>query len=119
MSDRSDAVDPPRVSPLEGGVRRRERRRESAARRRRRRRRILIAVPFLALLSWAIVSYTAWMLAPTSMTWAERSVEWVRHEAPFGNWIVDNIEHVYYTLNAPKKGGPQLRPCQPWGCLRC
>ena len=42
------------------------------------------------------------------MTWNERSVEWVRHEVPFGNWLVDNIEHVYYTLNAPKKGGAQL-----------
>ena len=42
------------------------------------------------------------------MTWKERSVEWVRHEVPFGNWLVDNIEHVYYTLNAPKKGGAQL-----------
>jgi hypothetical protein len=43
------------------------------------------------------------------MTWNERSVEWVRQKVPFGNWIVDNVEHVYFTLNAPKKGGPQLR----------
>jgi hypothetical protein len=102
--------DPSTVSAsLVRGVTRGERRREAAARRRRRRRRILIVVPLLALLLWAIVSYTTWMLQPTSMTWSERSVEWVRHEAPFGNWIVDNVEHVYYTLNAPKKGGPQLK----------
>jgi hypothetical protein len=88
---------------------RRARRREAATRRRRRRRRILIAFPLLALLLWAIVSYTIWMLEPTSMSWKQRSVEWVRHDAPFGNWIVDNIEHAYYTLNAPKKGGPQLK----------
>jgi len=78
-------------------------------RRRRRRRRILIASPFLVLLSWAIVSYTAWMLQPTSMPWSPRSVEWVRSEVPFGNWLVDEGEHIYYSLNAPKKGGPQLK----------
>ena len=38
-----------------------------------------------------------------------RSVEWVRDEVPFGNWLVDHGEHIYYTLNAPKTGGPQLR----------
>jgi hypothetical protein len=43
------------------------------------------------------------------MTWNERSVEWVRQKVPFGNWIVDNVEHVYYTWNAPKKGGSQLQ----------
>jgi hypothetical protein len=69
----------------------------------------LIAAPFLALLLWALVSYTTWMLEPTSMTWNERSVEWVRQKVPFGNWIVDNVEHVYFTWNAPKKGGSQLK----------
>ncbi len=69
----------------------------------------MIAAPFLAVLALAIVSYTAWMLEPTSETWNVRSVEWVRHRVPFGNWIVDEIEHVYYTWNAPKKGGPQLK----------
>jgi hypothetical protein len=78
-------------------------------RRRRRRRRILIAAPFLVLLSWAIVSYAVWMVQPTSLPWSVRSVEWVRQDLPFGNWMVDNGEHVYYTLNAPQKGGPQLR----------
>lgn len=83
--------------------------REVAPRRRRRRRRILIASPFLVLLSWAVVSYAAWMVQPTSLPWSVRSVEWVRHEVPFGNWMVDEGEHVYYSMNAPKKGGPQLR----------
>jgi len=88
---------------------RRAQRREAAAKRRRRRRRTLIAAPFLAVLLWAIVSYTTWMLEPTSMRWNARSVEWVRQKVPLGNWIVDNVEHVYYTLNAPKKGGRQLK----------
>jgi len=76
---------------------------------RRRRRRLLIAAPFAVLLSWAIVAYTVWMVQPTSLPWTVRSVEWVRQEVPFGNWMVDNGEHVYYSLNAPQKGGPQLK----------
>ena len=78
-------------------------------RRRRQRPRILIAAPIIVLLSWAIVSYTAWMFEPTSMPWGARSAEWVRSDVPFGNWMVDEGEHIYYTLNAPKKGGPQLK----------
>jgi hypothetical protein len=69
----------------------------------------LIASPFLVLLLWAIASYSAWMLGPTSESWNVRSVEWVRAEVPFGNWVVDNGEHIYYSMHAPKKGGPQLK----------
>jgi len=43
------------------------------------------------------------------MSWNERSAEWVRADMPFGNWLVDETEHIYYSLNAPKKGGPQLK----------
>jgi hypothetical protein len=87
---------------------RQERLRELAMKR-RRRRRILIALPFLGLVSWAAVSYAAWMVQPTSMSWSERSTEWVRADVPFGNWLVDEGEHIYYTMNAPQKGGPQLK----------
>jgi hypothetical protein len=105
-----DAADSSPVSAsLVRGAARGEQPGGAAVRRRRRRRRILIAAPFLGLLSWAIVSYTAWMLGPTSESWNVRSVEWVRAEVPFGNWLVDNGEHFYYTQNAPKKGGPQLK----------
>ena len=69
----------------------------------------MIALPFLGLVSWAVVSYAAWMVQPTSMSWSERSVEWVRADVPFGNWLVDETEHIYYTMNAPQKGGPQLK----------
>ena len=85
---------------------RQERRREAVARRGRRRRRLLFATPLLGLLCWAIVSYTVWMLEPTSMRFEARSVEWVRAQVPFGNSLVDEVEHAYYTANAPKKGGP-------------
>ncbi|MBV9050467.1 MAG: hypothetical protein JOY58_19530 [Solirubrobacterales bacterium] len=49
------------------------------------------------------------MLRPSSESFGVNTTEWVRHKVPFGNWIVDNIETVYYNANAPKKGGPQLK----------
>jgi hypothetical protein len=36
-----------------------------------------------------------------------RSIEWARTQ-PGGNWLVDNVEHVYYSWKAPTRGGPQL-----------
>ena len=65
----------------------------------------MFATPLLGLLCWAIVSYAIWMLEPTSMRFEARSVEWVRAKMPFGNSLVDEIEHIYYSANAPKKGG--------------
>jgi hypothetical protein len=35
-----------------------------------------------------------------------RTVEWIRQHN--GNWLVDEVEHYYYTWKAPRKGGPQL-----------
>jgi hypothetical protein len=104
-----DAADSPPVSAsLAGDAARGDQLGEPAVRS-RRRRRILIAAPFLVVLAWAIVSYSAWMLGPTSESSGVRSVEWVRAEVPFGNWLVDNGEHIYYSMHAPSKGGPQLK----------
>jgi Phosphodiester glycosidase len=106
MSDRPEAAGPTRISAsLERLEARREQRRTAAARRRRRRGFVLIGIPLLGLLAWAVSSYSIWMLKPTSMSFGPRSVEWVRAQVPFGNTIVDDIEHIYYTANAPKKGG--------------
>ena len=66
----------------------------------------MVAIPLLGLLCWAAVSYAVWMLKPTSMRFGPRSVEWVRAEVPFGNSLVDEVEHIYFTANAPKRGGP-------------
>ncbi len=104
-SDAPQARGPTGVSvPLERFEARSERRRKAAAGRRRRRRGLLIGIPLLGVLAWAVISYGSWMLKPTSMSFGARSVEWVRTETPFGNAIVDDIEHVYYTANAPKPG---------------
>ena len=43
------------------------------------------------------------------MRFEARSVEWVRAEVPFGNSLVDEIEHAYYSAHAPKRGGPAPR----------
>ena len=105
-----DAADsPPAGASLAGGAAQEQQPGGPAVRRRRRRRRLLIAAPFLVLLSWAVVSYTTWMLRPTSLAWQVNSVEWVRHNVPFGNWLADTSERIYYTHNAPKKGGPPLK----------
>jgi hypothetical protein len=85
----------------------RRRRRAAAARRRWRRRWTIAVVALLALLSPAFYSYTRWMLQPTSMSAGVRSVEWLRVQ-PGGSWLVDKVEHVYYSWRAPRKGGPQL-----------
>jgi hypothetical protein len=109
VSDSPGAAESAHVSVLVRGAARRERRREPAARRRRRRRRLFVGAVLLVLLVPTLVSYTSYMLEPTSMTFGERSTEWVRADVPYGNWLVDTIENIYYTANAPKKGGPQLK----------
>jgi hypothetical protein len=44
---------------------------------------------------------------PSSLPIGVRSVEWLRQH--HFNWLVDNVEHYYYTWKAPKKGGPGLK----------
>ena len=109
------AESPPVSGPIAEGAAPPEQRREPGARRRWPRPRVLVGAAVLVLLSWALVSYTVWMLRPTSVPFGVRSVEWVRADVPFGNWLVDHIEQIYYTANAPKKGGPQLRRLPPVG----
>ena len=67
----------------------------------------MLAIALLALLSPVFYSYTATMLQPSSLPLGVRSVEWLRTH--HGNWLVDEVEHIYYGWKAPKKGGPQLK----------
>jgi Phosphodiester glycosidase len=61
----------------------------------------------LALLTPALYSYVTTMMQPSSLPLWPRTVEWLR--ANHGNWLVDEVEHYYYTWKAPSKGGPQLK----------
>ena len=97
-------------------VERRFERRQAALRQRRRRRRRLLGVALLILLSPAVYSYTATMLQPSSLPLGVRSVEWLRNH--HGNWLVDEVEHVYYSWKAPRKGGPQLKALPAVGAGR-
>lgn len=75
--------------------------------RRRRRRWSFVVLALLALLSPALYSYTSMAVEPSSLPLGVRSVEWLRQH--HGNWLVDEVEHIYYGSKAPKKGGPQLQ----------
>ena len=65
-----------------------------------------MALAFLLLLAPVAYSYTTTMMQPSSLPLWPRSVEWLR--AHHGNWLVDEVEHYYYTWKTPAKGGPQL-----------
>jgi phosphodiester glycosidase len=104
----STPPDPQEAQPTAEWLAERRRTREKAAKRRRRRRRWLLGLAvFLLLLSPAIYSYTSTMLMPSSLPIGVRSVEWLRTHHM--NWLVDEVERVYYSWNAPKKGGPPLK----------
>jgi Phosphodiester glycosidase len=47
------------------------------------------------------------MTQPSNSAFFVRTVEWVRGHG--GKWLVNDIEHIYYSLNAPPKGGPALK----------
>ena len=80
-----------------------------------RRRRIVFGslIPLVIVVLYFGISYAGYMLKPTSMTFAERSAEWVRNDVPFGNFIIDTAEQ--YTASAPRKGGPGLKSLRKVG----
>ncbi len=47
------------------------------------------------------------MLAPSNVGFGVRSIEWLRDNG--GAWLVNDIERIYYSVNAPQKGGPPLK----------
>jgi len=72
-----------------------------------RRVRRLLACAALVVLVPALVSYLAALSAPSNSSFGIRSVEWLRGHGAAG--IVSKVESIYYSLNAPAKGGPALR----------
>lgn len=104
----TDTPDAPASVAIAGKTPRRTHRRGLSPR--GRRRRVVIGAAIVALLALLSLggSYANYMLQPTSMSFGERSAEWVR-SLPAGNWVVDQTEHYYYSRKAPKKGGPRLK----------
>ena len=47
------------------------------------------------------------MTQPSSLPLSVRSVEWIR--ANHGAWLVDTVEHYWYSWNTPAPGGPALK----------
>ena len=88
----------------------RSRQRKHVKRRPTRRRvlirRVIAAVVGLFLLV-NLISYASAMLSPSNVSFGVRSVEWLRGHG-FA-WLVNDVEQVYYSLNAPSKGGPALK----------
>ncbi len=80
--------------------------------RRRRARRIALLIA-LALAIPALVSYVQMLGQRSDSSLSVRTVEWLRDNGARG--LVNKVENIYYTLNAPAKGGAPLRslPNQP------
>ncbi len=72
----------------------------------RRLRRILLAAFIFALIPVGY-SYVTAMLEPSNSSLGIRSVEWLRDHG--AAQLVADVESFYYSLNAPAKGGPQLK----------
>ena len=72
----------------------------------RRARRIVLFASIACVVA-AAFSYLPAMGQEHNVGLGVSSVEWLRQHG--GNALVSEIENWYYTLNAPKKGGPPLR----------
>ena len=75
-------------------------------------RRVAVVVVLVGLAP-VIYSFVSTVMGPSSVPLGVRSVEWLR--ASGGAWLVDDVERIYYTWRAPKKGGPQLKALPPVG----
>jgi hypothetical protein len=69
-------------------------------------RRIVVFASLL-LVIYTLGSFVSAVTRPSNVGFGVNAVEWLR-----GNglaWLVNDIENIYYSLNAPKKGGPPLK----------
>jgi hypothetical protein len=66
-----------------------------------------VALVVLVFLAVNLISYASAMLAPSNVGFGVRSIEWLRNNG--AAWLVNDIERIYYSLNAPAKGGPALK----------
>jgi hypothetical protein len=69
--------------------------------------RRIVALTVLLFVGVSAVSYAKAMLSPSNVGFGVRSVEWLRDHG--AAWLVSDIERIYYSVNAPTKGGPALK----------
>src|SRR5262249_5396658 len=69
--------------------------------------RRIVAVAAFLLVAVSGISYGRAMLAPSNVSFGVRTVEWLRDHG--AAWLVSDIERIYYSANAPQKGGPPLK----------
>jgi Phosphodiester glycosidase len=78
----------------------------------RRARRVALLTAAICLVP-AIFSYAKMLTQPSDSSLGIRTVEWMRGNGARG--LVNKVESIYYSLNAPRTGGPGLHslPQQP------
>ncbi len=54
-----------------------------------------------------VASFSLAMLQSSNVAFGVRAVEWLRENG--AAWLVSDIENIYYSMNAPSKGGPALK----------
>jgi Phosphodiester glycosidase len=72
-----------------------------------------VAVSVVVFVGWMFISYASAMMRPSNVGLGVRSIEWLRSHG--AGWLVSDVEHVYYSLNAPSTGGPPLKSLPPVG----
>jgi hypothetical protein len=68
--------------------------------------RRIVAIVAIVLALPALTSYGSMLTQPSDSSLSIRTVEWLRDSGLRG--LVNRIETIYYTLNAPATGGPAL-----------
>jgi hypothetical protein len=74
--------------------------------RKHRLRRIAVGAAVLCLIP-VLVSYANVLFEPSNSSLGIRTVEWMRDNGARG--LVNTVENIYYSMNAPAKGGPGLK----------
>jgi Phosphodiester glycosidase len=72
----------------------------------RRARRVVLTAAGLCLIV-VLVSYVHMLAQPSDSSVGIRTVEWLRENGARG--LVNQVESIYYSINAPSTGGPALR----------
>jgi hypothetical protein len=71
------------------------------------RARRIVLMASLLLLVILVGSFSLAMMQSSNVGFGVRAVEWLRENG--AAWLVSDIENIYYSMNAPSKGGPALK----------